>query len=198
MLEAIPFYTGNDVINLKESLGYSKHKNISWIKKVFNPNEQAHIFQSDNPNLTLWQLWSCKESAYKVFVKLGRKRFLNALKISIDVENYTQNKFEINYMNWKLFTNSQINSNYIHSVSSTCLLKNLDQGVFKFQGVSLEKGSRLIRSKIKDHVFSEYGKKIFSFSKNHLQIPIANTKDNSTIDISISHDEPYFAYTIFL
>ncbi len=70
---------GNDIIDIAEA------SKINWrrkgfLKKILNEDEQYSILNSDNPGLTLWLLWSMKESAYKIFLRKNFIRIYNPLK----------------------------------------------------------------------------------------------------------------------
>ena len=72
MDNAIGYYIGNDIVAFPKQGEKPKYQNQRWLDKVFTPKEQLFIANSANPDQTLWWLWSCKESAYKVFFKIEK------------------------------------------------------------------------------------------------------------------------------
>jgi len=65
-----------------------------FIDRVCAPSEQQLIRQSDHPTLTLWCLWTAKETAYKIVLKrdvntlFAKKKFVVDAPISISDSNY--------------------------------------------------------------------------------------------------------------
>lgn len=58
---------GNDVIDLALARKESNWKRNGFLDKIFTPKEQLLISGSDNPEITVWNLWSRKEAAYKIY-----------------------------------------------------------------------------------------------------------------------------------
>ncbi len=67
--KAISPLIGNDVVDLTLPNIRNKGDDQRFIKRVCAPVEQQLLNQSDNPTLTLWCLWSAKETAYKIVLK---------------------------------------------------------------------------------------------------------------------------------
>jgi len=191
-------YIGNDIINLAKALLEEKHKNLSWINKVFNSEEKEFIFQSKDPSLNLWLLWSVKESTYKLFVKEGQERFLNPKNIVIQFDNYPHNHFKVQYKKWMAWTHSKMEHEYIHTIASCSQnrLSKIKFNIFYWPDLSQSEGSALLRTKLTEEIKNTYPSVCINFRKNKLGIPLLNTLDSKLhFDISFTHDEPYFAYT---
>jgi phosphopantetheinyl transferase (holo-ACP synthase) len=58
---------GNDVIDLALACKESNWRRTGFLEKIFTDKEQLLIKNSTNPELLIWNLWSRKESAYKIF-----------------------------------------------------------------------------------------------------------------------------------
>jgi phosphopantetheinyl transferase (holo-ACP synthase) len=61
---------GNDVVDLREALPLAKERDERFLARVFTALERDCIANSLHPPLTLWLLWSAKESLFKVVSKL--------------------------------------------------------------------------------------------------------------------------------
>lgn len=58
---------GNDVIDLALAKKESNWQRKGFLDKIFTPKEKLLISNSDNPEITVWNLWSRKEAAYKIY-----------------------------------------------------------------------------------------------------------------------------------
>ena len=62
---------GNDIVCLSTA-NQSKHVGSKrFLNKVFTYEEQELIANSCYANISIWELWAAKESAYKLFVQQG-------------------------------------------------------------------------------------------------------------------------------
>tara|TARA_R110002049_G_scaffold256629_1_gene432077 strand:+ start:6148 stop:6726 length:579 start_codon:yes stop_codon:yes gene_type:complete len=86
---------GNDIIDLNETRISTNWERPGFMKKVFTPTEQAIIHASADPFMAVWQLWSMKESAYKVFMQAGGKRFYNPKKFACQLVDSTNGEVRI-------------------------------------------------------------------------------------------------------
>ncbi|MCF6133415.1 4'-phosphopantetheinyl transferase family protein [Flavobacterium wongokense] len=58
---------GNDVIDLALTQKESNWKRKGFLDKIFTAKEQLLILNSKNPETMVWNLWSRKEAAYKIY-----------------------------------------------------------------------------------------------------------------------------------
>jgi phosphopantetheinyl transferase (holo-ACP synthase) len=58
---------GNDIIDLALAQKESNWKRRGFLNKIFTEKEQLLIFNDLNPELMVWNLWSRKEAAYKIY-----------------------------------------------------------------------------------------------------------------------------------
>jgi phosphopantetheinyl transferase (holo-ACP synthase) len=58
---------GNDIVDLSLAPKESNWKRKGFLDKIFTKNEQLRIIKSDNPENMVWNLWTRKEAAYKIF-----------------------------------------------------------------------------------------------------------------------------------
>ncbi|TAF72063.1 MAG: 4-phosphopantetheinyl transferase family protein [Flavobacterium sp.] len=58
---------GNDIVDLVQARFQSNWKRKGFVQKIFTQKEQELIFSSKNPENMVWNLWTRKEAAYKIF-----------------------------------------------------------------------------------------------------------------------------------
>lgn len=63
-------FIGNDLVDFSETETQKKIHDTRFLNRVFNENEIAAIFSSENKARNLWALWSAKEAAFKACQKI--------------------------------------------------------------------------------------------------------------------------------
>jgi phosphopantetheinyl transferase (holo-ACP synthase) len=58
---------GNDIVDLALAKKESNWKRAGFLEKIFTAQEQFLIVSADNPEIMVWNLWSRKEAAYKIY-----------------------------------------------------------------------------------------------------------------------------------
>jgi len=58
---------GNDIVDLALARKESNWKRNGFLDKIFTKNEQLLILNAKNPDVIVWNLWSRKEAAYKIY-----------------------------------------------------------------------------------------------------------------------------------
>jgi phosphopantetheinyl transferase (holo-ACP synthase) len=76
---------GNDIIDLEQAAKESNWQRRGYLNKIFTPEEQSVILASPDPNIVVWQLWSCKEAVYKIVHRHTRIRTYAPLKFNCSV-----------------------------------------------------------------------------------------------------------------
>jgi phosphopantetheinyl transferase (holo-ACP synthase) len=71
---------GNDIVDLKLASSSPNCRRKRFIDKVFSVEEQKIISHSSDPFLTIWLLWSMKESAYKIYARQHSEIFSETYK----------------------------------------------------------------------------------------------------------------------
>ena len=137
---------GNDIVDLALALKESNWKRKGYLDKIFTKNEQLLIIKSDNPENTVWNLWSRKEAAYKIFNRNTGIRIYNPIQFECFETDKSIGKVMCNGVLY--YTKTEINSDYIHTVSvlnSTdfkrikLLNKNIE--IVKIDGIPFLKGN---------------------------------------------------------
>ncbi|WP_413998346.1 4'-phosphopantetheinyl transferase superfamily protein [Flavobacterium sp. W1B] len=58
---------GNDIVDLALARKESNWKRPRFLDKIFTSDEQLLILKAKNPEIMVWNLWSRKEAAYKIY-----------------------------------------------------------------------------------------------------------------------------------
>ena len=72
---------GNDVIDLTLAAKESNWRRKGFLQKIFTESEQRRIQTAAHPDLMVWNLWSRKEAAYKIYNKETGIRTFNPLRL---------------------------------------------------------------------------------------------------------------------
>lgn len=114
---------GNDVIDILQSRQESNWQRKGFIQKIFTPEEQLLISKATNPEIMVWQLWSMKEAAYKIYNRQTRIREYIPQKLICSITSQNQNTatgivtcFENVY-----YTKTTLSKDYIHSIAANLL-----------------------------------------------------------------------------
>lgn len=106
---------GNDIIDLDLARKESNWERKGFLEKIFSDHEQALIHNDSNPELMVWNLWSRKESAYKIYNRFTgiRGYFPWLLQCSYD----DQNSGRVAINDFVFYTRTEIMDNYIYSIA---------------------------------------------------------------------------------
>ena len=82
---------GNDIIDLNLAERDSNWKRKGFMDKIFTKNEQYFILNAENSRTMVWNLWSRKEAAYKIYNRQTGIRGYFPLELAcLDLENTTE------------------------------------------------------------------------------------------------------------
>jgi phosphopantetheinyl transferase (holo-ACP synthase) len=186
---------GNDIVDIHETRRSSNWERPGFLQKLFTVKEQSLIATSNDPFVTLWRLWSMKESAYKVYIQAGGIRFFNPTKIECSLISLKIGQVKIAAITLK--TKTSIQANYIYSTASedcstvvTRIFKLIESHPKK-QGLFMQ-----------EQLLYDYAKN-YSLKLAHLQlkklvtgVPVFYYKKKPLItSISITHHGKYGAYS---
>lgn len=182
---------GNDIVDLAEAKMSSNWQRPRFFEKLFTLKEQKFIQNSDNPFLTVWQLWSMKEAAYKLYTQLNPSRFYNPKSFDCAVQNKNQKVF---FKDFECYIQSKVTSNYIISEAQLNLFEMNSEvirlNVRHHKSQSKETKSALLSSISRTHQvsFSE-----LKLQKSEFGIPSVSFYSQK-INVSISHHGQFGAY----
>jgi len=197
-------YIGNDLVAFSELKFFNRP---GYKEKAFTPAEIC-MEQVHNCDCYYGVLWSCKESAYKAFVKSGfRKSFASGMyEVKLQSEK-KENSFTgtVNYKNSIFYTKSEIiKDKYIHTLASnspegleTALhdVKYIPENSYEFQNTAAI-------GLLKEHLVKYFQIKIsdIDIHYDHLQkYPMVYFDSGKKhIDVSLSHDGNFVSYGIII
>ena len=188
---------GNDIIDINETRNSTNWQRNGFLEKIFDLSEIAIINASANPFLTVWTMWSMKESAYKVLLQKGVRRFFNPTKLVCNLVSLEKGK--VKYDGFELTTSSEINSQYIHTTTTDANINQSENRIFQFKEKKANLQSKVTRQKLLQYISAKYHLKTsaLKIEKTATRIPKAFYKNQElNVSISISHHGNYGAFTI--
>jgi phosphopantetheinyl transferase (holo-ACP synthase) len=108
---------GNDIVDLELARKESNWKRKGFFDKIFTDKEQLLINNADNPEVMVWNLWSRKEAAYKIYNRQTGIRGYFPLQIECSFENETVGT--VFCKGFCYYTQTQISDQKIHSIATT-------------------------------------------------------------------------------
>jgi phosphopantetheinyl transferase (holo-ACP synthase) len=186
---------GNDIVDIQETRRSTNWERPRFMLKIFSILEQKTIHASTDPFSTVWQFWSMKESAYKVFIQAGGEHFFNPSKIECRIDDSKNGEVKIG--NISLITNTLINTNYIFTTAV------IDNDVINTQIFQLAENSNKSQSSfLHEQIINDFAKSN-SLNSAHLILQKSNTgipilfykNKRLNTSLSISHHGKYGVYS---
>ena len=106
---------GNDIVDLALARKESNWKRNRFLDKVFTVKEQLLIADAENPDVMVWNLWSRKEAAYKIYNRETGIRGFYPLQLECFYENATLGSVFIKSKTY--FTQSKIENESIYTIA---------------------------------------------------------------------------------
>lgn len=110
---------GNDIVDLALVEKESNWKRKGFLNKIFTENEQLLISKFENPTIMVWNLWSRKEAAYKIYNRQTQIRGYFPLQLECFdleiVDGFIFGKVEIKGLVY--FTKTVITSQFINTIA---------------------------------------------------------------------------------
>jgi phosphopantetheinyl transferase (holo-ACP synthase) len=110
---------GNDIVDLALARKESNWKRKGFLDKIFTKKEQLLIVNSVNPEIMVWNLWSRKEAAYKIYNGQTQIRGYFPLRLEcVELENVDGITFGKVLIEDKVyFTKTEISLQYINTIA---------------------------------------------------------------------------------
>ncbi|HEY6142687.1 MAG TPA: 4'-phosphopantetheinyl transferase superfamily protein [Flavobacterium sp.] len=110
---------GNDIVDLALVQKESNWKRKGFLDKIFTQNEQLLILNAQNPEVIIWNLWSRKEAAYKIYNRQTQNRGYFPLQLEcFNMEIIDEMIFgKVLIKDFIYFTKTEITNEYIHSIA---------------------------------------------------------------------------------
>lgn len=106
---------GNDIVDLELAKKESNWLREGFVEKIFTNQEQNLIFDSLDPELMIWNLWSRKEAAYKIYNRQTGIRGYFPWELCCDIENL--NLGIVTVKDFVYYTQTQITADYTYTIA---------------------------------------------------------------------------------
>lgn len=108
---------GNDIIDLALAKKENNWQRKGFLDKLFTPKEQLLISKSNNPETTVWNLWSRKEACYKIYNRQTQIRAFIPMQLEcFDIEIKDGSIYgKVVCYDTVYFTKTTITSDYIET-----------------------------------------------------------------------------------
>jgi phosphopantetheinyl transferase (holo-ACP synthase) len=103
---------GNDIVDLAKAKKESDWQRSRFLDKLFTSKEQKLILSSENSELMVWNLWSRKEAAYKIYNRQSGERFFNPKKFVCEAD-------KVIFGNHLYHIQTQITPHFIYTIALT-------------------------------------------------------------------------------
>ena len=106
---------GNDIVDLALAKKESNWKRNGFLNKIFSEREQVLILSALCSETMVWNLWSRKEAAYKIFNRETGLRKYNPIAFECYDVDFSIGKVKIN--DQFFYTKTQITTDYIYTIA---------------------------------------------------------------------------------
>jgi len=106
---------GNDIVDLVLAQKESNWKRKGFVGKIFTEQEQLAIKSSINHETMVWNLWSRKEAAYKIYNRQTGIRSYNP--IQFECFNLDLEIGKVVFENQVFYTKTEITSSFVYTES---------------------------------------------------------------------------------
>lgn len=110
---------GNDIVDLALARKESNWRRKGFLDKIFTYNEQLLILNAQNPEILVWNLWTRKEAAYKIYNRKTNERGYFPLQLEcIDLEIIDGITFgKVLAKGAVYYTKTEISNQFIHTIA---------------------------------------------------------------------------------
>lgn len=130
---------GNDIIDLDIARKESNWRRKGFLEKIFTKQEQNLILNNSNPELMVWNLWSRKEAAYKIY---NRETGINGY-FPTRLRCYYQDEIfgTVSIDGYIFYTQTFIENSYIYSIAvSEIIYFNKIKSLNSLENIKKENG----------------------------------------------------------
>ena len=106
---------GNDIVDLAQARKVSNWQRKGFLNKIFTQKEQFYIENAIDPELMVWNLWTRKEAAYKIFNRETGFRGFIPLRLECFYE--TDSLGSVTCNGSKYYTQTQISEEFIYTIA---------------------------------------------------------------------------------
>ena len=111
---------GNDIVDLALARKESNWNRKGYLDKIFTATEQRLISTALYPTIMVWNLWSRKEAAYKIYNRLTGIRGYFPLKLECVYDNAETGSVLCN--GYIFYTQTKIVQDELHTIAVTNIM----------------------------------------------------------------------------
>lgn len=108
---------GNDIVDLDLARKESNWERKGFLDKIFSPDEKCLILNDSKPEIMVWNLWSRKEAAYKIYNRITGIREYFPQKLLCHYENEKSGVISIE--GFVFHSKTQVSTEYIYTMAVT-------------------------------------------------------------------------------
>lgn len=149
---------GNDIIDLVLARKESNWQRSGFLNKIFTVDEQWLIANAKNPEIMVWNLWSRKEAAYKIYNRETGIHAYIPTELECCYENESSGMVFCN--GYTFYTQTDILNDTIHTVAVT------QKDSFE-QIITLDYKTEIIKKDGIPFFFDKISNQFFPASKSH-------------------------------
>ena len=105
---------GNDIVDLALARKESNWKREGFLNKIFSPKKQLLIANAKNSEQMVWNLWTRKEAAYKIYNRQTDIRGFIPLQLECSYENDEIGTVTCN--GFQYYTQTQVSNESIYTI----------------------------------------------------------------------------------
>jgi phosphopantetheinyl transferase len=165
---------------------------------VFTAHELEYIEKTKDPSRMVWQLWSMKESAYKINVKQYHEQFFNPKKIKCILFKGLKGG-EVKIDNDYYVTFSKRKKDFIYTIATQKGNLRIKSAYFRFSDLNYYNQHQSCHMKLKEATSEllHIKKESIEIKKCSVGIPKLYKNGNLLdLDCSLTHHGNYGAYAI--
>ncbi|SDH13800.1 4'-phosphopantetheinyl transferase superfamily protein [Flavobacterium omnivorum] len=106
---------GNDIVDLALAKKESNWQRNRFLDKIFTENEQLLIANAINPEIMVWNLWTRKEAAYKIYNRETGIR--GYIPLQLDCWYESENLGTVSCNGFTYHTQTQISNESVYTIA---------------------------------------------------------------------------------
>ena len=187
---------GNDLIALCLPDNQGKAQQPRLLHKICTPSEQHYIQQQKDPHIALWQMWACKESAYKVAIKNNYSPCYRPLDLC--VVPYSEHAAIVQTPIGNIHTRTFLADQYLHTIATlhAAQIEQVQYYIWELPTANEQYTPEVLQKYYLTFIGEQLQLPInhLQIHKNTLHIPQIYCQEQVLpCDISISHDGNFIA-----
>lgn len=182
---------GNDIVDIAQAIKDSNWQRPRFLDKLFTEKEKEFILKSEDKFIALWQLWSMKEAAYKLYTQLNPSRFYAPKQFECFVN---ASIWKVNYKDFTCYVSTKITTDYI--ISEARLVQHkITSEVLVFKNEDLKIQGQILRDKLSKTIGKRrhIQTKTIEFQKSEFGVPTAHF-NSKKINVSLTHHGRFGAF----